>query len=375
MFFDEFKSWQKELTRYSFEQFTPADVERALSQERLDILDFLALLSPAATPYLEQMAQKAHRITLQNFGKAILLFTPLYLANFCSNQCVYCSYNVKNKIVRRKLSFMEVEVEAKAIAEMGLQHLLLLTGECRKASSPEYIAECAKILRPYFASLGIEVYPLETEEYHKLYEAGIDTLTIYQEVYNEDIYASVHLSGPKRVHRYRLEAPERACEAGFSGVTIGALLGLGEWRKEAFFTGLHASYLQRTYPGTEVAVSAPRMRPHVGSYKPQYPITDTELVQILLAYRLFLPRAGITLSTRESASMRDSLLPLGITKLSAGSLTSVGGYSETTEAGSAQFEVSDERSVEEVVKMLRTKGYQPVFCDWVNVRDRERLKL
>ncbi|AFM41434.1 tyrosine lyase ThiH [Desulfosporosinus acidiphilus SJ4] len=370
MFFDEFKAWQKELTRYPFDQFSEIHVERALSHHRLDEFDFLALLSPAARPYLEQMALKAHRLTLQNFGKSILLFTPLYLANFCSNQCIYCSYNIKNEIVRRKLSFTEVEVEGKAIAAMGLQHLLLLTGESRKASSPEYIADCAKVLRPYFASLGIEVYPLEIKEYHTLYEAGIDTLTIYQEVYDEDIYASVHLAGPKRVHRYRLEAPERACEAGFSGVTIGALLGLGEWRKEAFFTGLHAAYLQRTYPEVEVAVSAPRMRPHVGSYQPLYPIGDAELVQILLAYRLFLQRAGITLSTRESAAMRDSLLPLGITKLSAGSLTSVGGYAETTETGSAQFEISDERSVEDVVKMLRTKGYQPVFCDWVNLRDK-----
>ncbi|WP_088225734.1 2-iminoacetate synthase ThiH [Desulfosporosinus sp. FKB] len=370
MFFDEFKSWQKELTHYSFEQVSQGDVERALGHERLDFMDFLALLSPAAKLYLEPMAQKAHRLTLQNFGKSILLFTPLYLANFCSNQCVYCSYNIKNKILRRKLSLAEVEVEGKAIAEKGLQHLLLLTGESRQASSPEYIADCTRILRPYFASLGIEVYPLETQEYRELYAAGIDTLTIYQEVYDEDIYASVHLAGPKRIHRYRLEAPERACEAGFSGVTIGALLGLGEWRKEAFFTGLHASYLQKTYPDVEIVVSAPRMRPHAGSYKPQYPITDAELVQILLAYRLFMPRGGITLSTRESAPMRDALLPLGITKLSAGSLTSVGGYAESTETGSAQFEVSDERSVEEVVAMLRSKGYQPVFCDWVNLRDR-----
>jgi 2-iminoacetate synthase len=369
MFFDEFKSWQRDLAQYSFEQFSKNDIEKALSHERLEIIDFLALLSPTAMPYLEQMAQKAHRLTMRNFGKSILLFTPLYLANFCSNQCVYCSYNIKNKIVRRKLSFAEVEVEAKAIAEMGLQHLLLLTGESRKESSPEYIADCARILRPYFASLGIEVYPLEIHEYRELYEAGIDTLTIFQEAYDEDIYASVHLAGPKRVHRYRLEAPERACEAGLSGVTIGALLGLGEWRKEAFFTGLHASYLQKTYPEVEVAISIPRMRPHAGSYKPQYPITDAELVQILLAYRLFMPRVGITLSTRESAAMRDALLPLGITKLSAGSLTSVGGYSETTEKGSAQFEISDERSVEEITTMLRTKGYQPVFCDWVNLRD------
>lgn len=373
MFYDQYMLWRKELKNYRFADFTENDIRRALNRERLDPVDLLALLSPAAAPLLEEMAQKAHRLTLQNFGNVIQLFTPLYVANICCNRCIYCSYNLENDIVRRKLTLKEVEIEGRAIAEKGLQNLLVLTGESRKESSPEYIRDCIKVLRPHFASLGIEVYPLKEEEYRMIYEAGADTITMFQEAYNEVAYAKVHLGGPKRIYRNRLDAPERACRAGMSGVTIGALLGLDNWREEAFFTALHAEYLQRNYPDVEIGISAPRMRPHVGSYEPEYPVNDAELVQIILAYRLFLPRAGITLSTREKAKMRDSLLPLGITKMSAGSLTSVGGYSETTDTGDAQFEISDDRSVEEITSMLRSKGFQPVFCDWMDMREKGRL--
>ena len=370
MFYDIYKGWKHELREFSFESFKEKDVLRVLSRERLAPEDLLALLSPAAQPLLEEMAQKAHRLTVQNFGKAVTLFTPLYLANYCSNRCAYCGFNVENKIRRRQLTLDEVEVEGRAVAATGLQHLLLLTGESKTKSSLEYIKACVELLRPNFASLGIEIYPLEEREYHQLYQAGVDYMTLYQEVYDEDIYAEVHLAGPKRNHRFRLDAPERACQAGMSSVTIGALLGLGEWRKEAFYTALHAEYLQKNYPDVEIGVSGPRLRPHAGSFQPMSPVSDAELVQILLAYRLFLPRVGITLSTRESAGFRDALLPLGITKMSAGSLTSVGGYAEEVEAGSAQFEVADHRSVEEISLMLQRKGYQPVFCDWVNVRER-----
>lgn len=369
MFYKLYSEWSERLKQVSFAQFTSGDVLKALDKNILEPFDLLALLSPAAKPFLEQMAQKAHRLTLQNFGKGVILFTPLYLANYCSNRCVYCGYNVDNSIARRKLTIAEAVKEGKVIAETGLQHLLILTGESRKHSSPEYIAGCARALKPHFAQLGVEIYPLEVEEYKALYEAGVDSLTMYQEVYQEDIYRSVHLAGPKRKHRYRLEAPARACQAGFSNVTIGALLGLGPWREEAFYTALHADYLQKNYPDVEISVSAPRMRPHTGNYEPLYPVNDAELVQILLAYRLYLPRSGITLSTRESATMRDNLLPLGITKMSAGSLTTVGGYADTEETGSAQFDISDERSVEEIASVLRTKGYQPVFCDWVDPRE------
>lgn len=372
MFFEQYVSWHEELKHYPFTSFRESDFLRAMGRERLEPFDLLALLSPAAEPYLEAMAQKAHRLTVENFGKTISLFTPLYLANFCSNRCVYCSFNTNNSIVRRKLDLNEVESEGKAIAATGLQHLLLLTGESRRQSGPDYLLACLERLRPHFASLGIEVYPLEEDEYRLLYDSGIDAFTMFQEAYDEDVYALVHPAGPKRNHHYRLEAPERACRAGIPSINIGALLGLGEWRTEAFFTAMHGEYLLKTYPGIELSISVPRLRPHAGTFQPFTDlVTDSKLVQVILAYRLYLPRAGLTLSTRESPQLREALLPLGITKMSAGSLTSVGGYTGETDVGSSQFEIADDRPVEEVVKMLRIKGYQPAFVDWVNLRTKE----
>lgn len=370
MFYDYYAFWRDKVKDLPWEGYQEADVTRALSRERMSPVDLLALLSPAAKPYLEVIAQKANRLTVRNFGKTISLFAPLYLANFCTNSCLYCSYNTQNKIVRRKLTLSEVEKEGQAIAATGLQHILLLTGESRQQSGPDYMETCVRLLRPYFASVGIEVYPLEKEEYRQLYVSGVDALTLFQETYNEEMYASVHPAGPKRNYRYRLDTPERACQAGIPSVNIGALLGLGEWREEAFYTALHVGYLEQTYSDVELAISVPRLRPHVGTFNPgTTPVTDADLVQIITAFRLYLPRAGITLSTRESSFLRDNLLPLGITKISAGALTSVGGYAEDTEAGSTQFEIADQRSVPEIVAMLRAKGYQPNFCDWVNARE------
>ncbi|HWJ02487.1 MAG TPA: 2-iminoacetate synthase ThiH [Verrucomicrobiae bacterium] len=369
MFYDRYLAGVKELEALPTAGFRAEDVSRALSKDRLDTVDLLALLSPAAEPFLEDMAQKANRLTLQQFGRAVTLFTPLYLANHCTNRCVYCSFNHGNSIERRKLSLDEVKSEGLAIAGTGLQHILLLTGESRKESGPDYMRECVEVLRPHFSSVGLEVYPLEEEEYRELYRAGVDALTMFQEAYDETIYAKVHPAGPKSNHRFRLDAPERACRAGIPSVTIGALLGLGEWRREAYFTALHAEYLQRNYPGVEVAISIPRLRPYLGTYQPETsPVFDASLVQILLAYRLFLPRVGLVLSTRESPKLRESLLPLGITRMSAGSLASVGGYAEDSETGPAQFQIADERSVAEIAAMLRSKGYQPTFCDWVDFR-------
>lgn len=371
-FYERYVFWQQKLATYSNDSFRKNDVLKALNKDRLEPEDLLALLSPAAKPFLEEMAQKVHRVTLQNFGRSISLFTPLYLSNYCSNRCAYCSFNADNRITRRKLTLHQVEQEGKAIAASGLQHLLLLTGESRQQSGPDYITACVKLLRPHFASLGIEVYPLYEEEYRQLYETGVDAFTMFQEAYDQEVYAAVHPIGPKRNYRFRLDAPERACRAGIPSVNIGALLGLGEWPQEAFFTALHAEYLQQYYPSVELGISVPRLRPHVGSFTPQTsPVTDAALVQIILAYRLYLPRVGLTLSTRESPRLREYLLPLGITRMSAGSLTSVGGYAEDTQPGSAQFEIADERPCAEIVKMLYSKGYQAVFCDWVNTREQE----
>lgn len=374
MFYEQMIRWQQRLPESSWTSYSGLDVERALAQDTLRPQDLAILLSPTALSYLEPMAKKAQALTIRHFGRTIGLFAPLYLANYCSNSCLYCSFHAGNEIVRCKLSVAQAIKEGEAIASTGLQHLLLLTGESRSQSGPAYMEQCVQALRPMFASLGLEVYPLATEEYERLYKVGIDSVTLFQETYDEITYALVHPAGPKRNFHYRLEAPERACSAGISSVNIGALLGLSDWRQDAFYSALHADYLQKNYPGVEVALSVPRLRPYAGSFNSSAaPVTDAALVQIILAYRLFLPRAGLTLSTRESPQMRENLLPLGITRMSAGALTSVGGYSETSNVGSAQFEIADERSVPEVVQMIRAKGYLPAFCDWVNMRERNAV--
>lgn len=342
---------------------TPDRVAAAISNPSPDKWDYLAMLSPKAEPFLEEMAQKAHRVTLRHFGKVIFLYTPLYLANYCVNQCSYCSFNVQNGIVRKTMTPEEAEAEGKLIAETGLKHILLLTGESRRHSPPEYIKACVEKLKQYFTSISIEIYPLETEEYAELVTAGVDGLTVYQEVYDEDVYNRMHLKGPKKNYLYRLDAPERGCLARMRTVSIGALQGLHDWRTEAFFTGLHAAYLQNKYLDTEIGVSFPRMRPHVGGMEPPFPVSDRNLVQMILALRLFMPRAGITISTRERAELRDNLMRLGVTRMSAGSSTKVGGRLHEDE-GDGQFEISDTRNVAEMRQAIVDIGYQPVFKDW-----------
>lgn len=356
-----------EYKNYDFEGFfdkvTEGDIVNIINKDRLTESDFLRLLSKKAVNYLEPLAQKAKKLTLQNFGRVIFLYTPMYLANYCVNQCVYCGFNITNSIARRTLTLEEVEKEAQAISSTGLRHILILTGESRQKSSVQYIMDCVKILRKYFRSISIEIYPLEENEYAQLIEAGVDGFTIYQEVYNEEIYKTLHLKGPKRNYLYRLEAPERACRASMRSVNIGALLGLDDWRKEAFYTGLHADYLQSSYTDAEISVSLPRMRPHCGSFMPACTVEDRDLVQIMIAYRLFMPRAGITISTRENQSLRDNLIGLGVTKMSAGSSTEVGGHT-LDDKSEGQFDINDRRSVEEMKEMIYSKGYQPVFKDW-----------
>ncbi len=338
-----------------------------LAKTELQPQDFMALLAPKDPTSLEDMAQAAHSLTLKHFGRTILLYTPLYLANYCVNHCVYCGFNATNPVPRRVLTLPEVELEAKAIAATGLQHLLILTGESRLHSSVSYIKDCVDILRKYFASISIEIYPLSVEEYEQLIAAGVDGLTIYQEVYHQDTYSLLHPKGPKRDYRYRLEAPERAGQAGIRTINIGPLLGLYEWRSEVFFAGLHAAYLQRMFPDIEVSLSLPRMRPQFGDYRPQYPVSDRDLVQGILALRLFLPRAGITISTRERAELRDNLIRLGVTKMSAGSSTAIGGHTDSKD-GIGQFEISDTRSVDEMRKAVSALGYKPTLKDWHDLR-------
>ncbi|KGE16299.1 2-iminoacetate synthase ThiH [Paenibacillus wynnii] len=345
-----------------WKEYTSDDVRRALSKDRLDEADLLALLSPAADPLLENIAQKAQQLTRAHFGHAMQLFTPMYLADFCVNHCTYCSFSSIYDFPRKKLSLDEVRREAENIAATGLRHILILTGESRKDNPVSYIKDCVEVLREYFSSISIEINPLATAEYQELLEAGVDGLTLYQEVYHQETYKELHVKGPKRNYRNRLDAPERGCQAGFRSVNIGALLGMHDWRQEAFLSAMHARYLQDRYPDCEISLSTPRFRPYLGEFNPECDVSDRSLVQIILAYRLFLPRSGITLSTREPAALRDHLIHLGITKMSAGVSTEVGGH--TLEGGTPQFEISDSRSVQEITEMLYVNSFQPVFKDW-----------
>lgn len=346
-----------------FSRLTDRDIERILLKDRIDELDYLALLSERAELYLEPMAQKAHKQSVQYFGRVIQLYTPIYLANYCVNNCVYCGFRANNNLERKKLSLPEVEEEARIIAATGLKHVLILTGESRSKSPVSYIKDCTGVLQKFFSSITIEVYPLEEPEYAELITAGVDGLTIYQETYNEKLYRELHPSGPKRNYLYRLEAPERCCRAGIRSVNLGALLGLDKWRPETFFTGLHAWYIQKQYPEVDVAISLPRIRPQLGGFEPAHAVSDKNVVQCIVAFRLFMPRAGITISTRERPGFRDRLVQLGVTRMSAGSCTAVGGRTGNDDPG--QFDISDQRNVEEMKKMIYSQGYQPVFKDWL----------
>lgn len=349
-----------------FDTIHSQSIQAVLNKEKLTIMDFLVLLSPAGEQYIELAAHKAHKITVQNFGKTILLFTPLYLSNYCTNQCVYCSFNSKNKIERKQLLLDEVEAEVKAISKTGLKHILLLTGDARNKASIAYLKDCIKIVKKHFSSIAIEIYALEEVEYAQLINEGVDLLTIYQETYNQELYDKLHFKGPKKDYRFRLDAPERACDANIRAVNIGALLGLdSDWRKEAFFTALHANYLQNKYNQTEISISLPRIRPHIGNFLQICNVSDKNMVQLMLAFRLFMPRVGITISTRENALFRDNVIRLGVTKMSAGSSTAVGGHTQQNKTG--QFDISDDRSVDEMRGVIARLGYQPVLKDWQTI--------
>lgn len=330
----------------------------------LSFSDFLVLLSPAASEMLEEIAQVASRITLNNFGKSINIFTPLYLSDICTNQCRYCGFNAKNKQKRRHLNIEEAMAEAFAIADNGFLHILLLTGDAPKIASVEYIAEICKKIKSKFASIGIEIYALTENEYKFLIQHGVDSMTMFQETYNANLYKWLHPAGPKADYLFRLEAPGRAAAAGMRSVGIGALLGLDDFVQDASATGLHAYWLQKNFPGTEINVSIPRIRPHEGEFEVKNAVSDSRLVQYILALRCFLPRAGIVCSSRENAFMRSNLLPLGVTKVSAGVSTAVGGRTVKNLHNKGQFEISDNRSLEQMTKDLLKAGYQPVLKDW-----------
>ncbi|MCP4652255.1 MAG: 2-iminoacetate synthase ThiH [Candidatus Omnitrophica bacterium] len=330
------------------------------------MMDLAALLAPLTNSHLEEMASVAQQLTLRHFGRAIQLYTPMYLSNFCDNHCIYCGFNKGNDIERKRLTLEQVRKEAVFLSEKGFQHILILTGSSRSESPISYIIQCVKILKEYFASVSIEIYVLTSQEYKTLIDAGVDGLTIYQETYDREVYRRVHPKGPKSDYQFRLEAPERALSCGMRFVNIGALLGLSDWRKEAFATITHAKCLQDKYPESEISISVPRLRPYKGKLENTVKVHDSDLAQMIMACRIFLPRVGVTLSTRESAKFRENVLPLGVTRMSANSTTAVGGHTIKDDA-SSQFEISDQRNLTEIKQMLTAKGYQPVLKDWMPI--------
>lgn len=363
-------TFQQSLAKYNLAEIEariaakqPTDVEAALAAVHMGLDDFMALLSPAAAAYLEPMAQRAHRLTVQRFGRTMLMYAPLYLSNECTNGCRYCGFNAHNKVPRRTLTLEEIAAEARVLHDRGFRHLLLVTGEAPKAADTGYLAAAVQRIRPLFSSISIEVYPMDVAGYRQVIDAGVDGLTIYQETYDRALYAEMHPFGRKRDFDYRLSATEHAATAGMRRIGIGALLGLGKFRVEAFCTGLHALHLARHFWRTHLTVSFPRMRPADGGFQPPNPVSDRDFVQLICALRLLLPDAGLVLSTRESAQLRDNLLPLGITQMSAGSCTSPGGYAEQDDSG-RQFIIDDDRTPAEVEAMLRARGYDPVWKDW-----------
>ena len=357
-----------EMNSYDADIYTAKDVKEALAAETCSVDNFKALLSPAALPFLEEIAQKAQKETRKHFGNSVAIFTPLYIANYCENYCVYCGFNCHNKIKRAQLNAEEIEKEMQAIAETGLEEVLILTGESPNKSSVEYIGEACKIAKKYFKLIGLEVYPMDSKDYAYLHECGADFVTVFQETYNSDKYKTLHLGGRKRLFPYRLNAQERAIMGGMRGVGFAALLGLDDFRKDALATGMHAYLLQKKYPHAEIAFSCPRLRPIINNDKinPK-DVHEPQLLQIICAYRIFMPFASITISTRECERFRDNIIQIAATKISAGVNVGIGGHSQEEEKGDEQFEISDGRSVDEIYQMIEDNGMQPVMTDYIYV--------
>ena len=370
---DVCKNVISQMNSYDYFKYTAADVKKALEHDTCTIEDFKALLSPAAEPFLEQMAQRARLETSKHFGNTVYLFTPLYIANYCENYCVYCGFNCYNHIRRMKLNMEQIEKEMKVIADSGMEEILLLTGESRVQSNVEYIGQAVKLARKYFRMVGLEIYPVNTDEYEYLHECGADYVTVFQETYDTDKYEQLHLLGHKRVWPYRFDAQERALRAGMRGVAFSALLGLSDFRKDALASALHVYYLQRKYPHAEMSLSCPRLRPIINNEKINpMDVHEKQLCQVLCAYRIFLPYVGITVSSRESAEFRNGIVKIAATKVSAGVSTGIGDHEskytgkETDDIqGDEQFEIDDNRSLDNMYKDIANEGLQPVLNDYL----------
>ena len=360
---------------YDYDKYTARDVRAALDHETCSVEDFKALLSPAAAPFLEEMAQKARIETGKHFGNTVYLFTPLYIANYCENYCVYCGFNCYNHINRMKLNMEQIEKEMQVIADSGMEEILILTGESRTMSDVKYIGEACKLARKYFRMVGVEIYPVNTDEYQYLHEGGVDYVTVFQETYDNVKYETLHLMGHKRVWPYRFDAQERALRGGMRGVAFSALLGLSDFRKDALASALHVYYLQRKYPHAEMSLSCPRLRPIINNDKINpLDVGEKELCQVLCAYRIFMPFVGITVSSRESKSFRDGIVKIAATKVSAGVSTGIGdheskytGKEAENAEGDEQFEINDDRSFETMYEDMSEEGLQPVLNDYLYV--------
>lgn len=362
------------MNEYDYGKYTATDVLRALEKDTCSVEDFKALLSPAAEPFLEKMAEKAKYETSKHFGNTVYLFTPLYIANYCENYCVYCGFNCYNQINRKKLNYEEIEHEMKVIADSGIEEILMLTGESRKVSDVEYIGEACKLASRYFKNVGLEIYPLNSDEYKYLHECGADYVTVFQETYDSDKYETLHLMGHKRVFPYRFEAQERALMGGMRGVGFSALLGLADFRKDALASALHVYYLQRKYPYAEYSLSCPRLRPIINNDRINpLDVGERQLCQVLCAYRIFLPYVGITVSSREQKHFRDGIVKIAATKVSAGVSTGIGDHEskytgkDNGNTGDEQFEISDGRSFDQMYADMTDEGMQPVLNDYVYV--------
>lgn len=342
---------------------TAVDVERALKKEKRDLEDFKALISPAAEPYLEQMAQLSHQLTQKRFGKTIQMYIPLYLSNECQNICTYCGFSLDVKIPRKTLSDQEIMAEVEVIKSMGYDHVLIVTGEANKTVGLDYFKNAIRLLKPHFSNIAMEVQPMNQSDYEELIEEGLNTVLVYQETYHKDDYKKHHTKGRKSNFDYRVDTHDRLGRAGIHKMGLGVLIGLEDWRTDSFFNALHMNYLEKKYWQSKYSVSFPRLRPCAGGVELKSVISDKQLVQLICAYRILNEEVELSLSTRESKTFRDNVIKLGITSVSADSKTDPGGYANPN-VNLEQFEIDDTRPTEEFIEVIRTQGYEPVFKDW-----------
>jgi len=362
-FNEVFESYNWDDTKASIYDKTAADVERALKNTQRNLEDFKALISPAALPYLEDMAQISQRLTLDRFGRVVQMYIPLYLSNECNNICTYCGFSYDNKVRRRTLNPMEIMQEVAVIKGMGYDHVLLVTGEASQTVHTDYFKKVLDLISPHFSHISMEVQPLDVADYEMLIPHGLNTVLVYQETYHQDDYRKHHPKGKKSNFLYRLETPDRLGQAGIHKMGLGVLIGLEDWRTDSFFTALHLSYLEKQYWQSKFSISFPRLRPFSGGLEPKVVMNDRELVQLICAYRLFNSEVELSISTRETQAFRNQVIKLGITAISAGSKTNPGGY-EVEPQSLEQFEISDERSAQEIAAMIRKQGYEPIWKDW-----------